>query len=744
MALPAQVLPGDVIGHYQILGEVGAGGMGVVFKAYDTKLQRTVALKFLSRSLPANWSDRNRLLHEARAASALDHKNIASIHSVEETDDGQLFLVMAYYTGISLASRMRGPRFSPEGAVVILRQIAEGLAHAHVHNLVHRDIKPSNVILTPEGEAKIVDFGLARFVDAAASTQTLSMAGTLSYMSPEQLSGKAVDARTDLWSLGVIAYELLTSRLPFEGDSPAATISAILQAEPPVMGNTPQALQKIVLRLLSKKVEDRYQSCNELLRDFRLAGCGETHGAGTDGWILAKGGVAEKPDFHALRPLSLVRNRRKLVLTVVAVLAVLGGVFLTKRGYWLETTRTDLSSSANPAAYESYLRGLEHLQRYDQPSRLNEAIRLFEATTKTDPKFALAFSALAEAYWDKYRQSDDPHWIELATAACQRAAQLNSQLPAVYVTLGRIHGGTGRHDLAFQEFQRALELDHRNVQALAGLADTYASVGRVTEAEDTYKKASAMCPEDWQGYYRLGAFYYQQNRFNDAASQFRRVIELLPDHAQAHTSLGTALMSLGRDAEAETEFKQALSLAPDYSSFTNLGVLYYNQKRFPEAAAMLERALQLNDKDYLLWNNLAVAYEWLGEQEKARNAFGRELAVLEQVLPVRGDDPQVRASLAIVYSQRHMRKKALSHMEAALALSPNDPDVLNKAGEVYENLGERQSAIEYFEKALRQGLTLEDMAMNPDVRSLLSDPKAQRLLKKAALSAASQKPSAKR
>ena len=211
--------------------------MGTVFKAFDTTLQRTVALKFLTPN-PTNVVDRDALLREARAASTLDHKNIATVHAIEETDDGHLFLVMAYYEGQSLASRMTGPPFPVFEAVEIVQQIAEGLGHAHLRNLVHRDVKPSNVILTSGGEAKIVDFGLARFVGPAAATQTQNFSGTLSYMSPEQVMGRPVDARTDIWSLGVITYQLLANRLPFPGDNPASTVNAILRASPPELSDS--------------------------------------------------------------------------------------------------------------------------------------------------------------------------------------------------------------------------------------------------------------------------------------------------------------------------------------------------------------------------------------------------------------------------------------------------------------------------------------------------------------------------
>lgn len=592
------------------------------------------------------------------------------------------------------------------------------------------------MILTREGEAKIVDFGLARFVSAAASTQTLGLAGTLPYMSPEQVSGNVVDARTDIWSLGVLAYELLTRQLPFQGENPASSIRAILQSPPMEMGAVPPALQQIVLRALAKNVQDRYQSCEELLRDL------ENFDASVDGPVSN----SRKPVLRFRVPLELapansetlaLKRKRLRTTTVLAALLTLIAIVLFLEGGHRAAVR-----SLTP--YESYLQGMGQLQRYDKPGNLDAAIRLFEATTKADPKFALGFAALGEAYWTKYRSDGDPQWVALASAACKRAAELNDRLPAVYVTLGRIHDGTGQHNLALQEFLRALELDHRDPDALLGLADAYSNAGRTQEAEDLYKRAATMRPEYWEGHYRLGAFYYSQGRFSDAALQFRGVIEQLPDHAPAHTGLGTALLSMGQGVEAEDEFTKSLAIAPDYPALANLGVLYYRQKRFAESAIMAEKALNLNDKDYRLWNKLAIAYEWLGQPEKAQNAFHRELARLEQIVVFKSEDADVRANLGVMYAQQHLRKKALPHLDAALARSPDDPEILNKVGEAYEKLGERSKALEYFQMALRKGITLDDLELNPDLRSLLSDPNARRVLEAALPAKANPQPSANR
>lgn len=730
-------LAGNFVGHYQIICQVGAGGMGTVFKAFDTTLQRTVALKFLTPN-PTSSADRDALLREARAASTLDHKNIGMVHAVEEAEDGHLFIVMAYYEGQSLASRMTGPPFPVFEAIEIVHQIAEGLSHAHLRNLVHRDVKPSNVILTSSGEAKIVDFGLARFVGPAAATQTQNFSGTLPYMSPEQVMGRPVDARTDIWSLGVITYQLLANRLPFPGDNPGSIINGILRASPPELTDVPPELKRIVRRTLAGRPQDRYQSCGQILQDL------EDFAALANRPTVKRGG-SEGRHFgmlssRAMRSIRFASTRRWMLLLALLLLAA---IFVVSFRHRIFRGKLQGENSVSPAAYESYLRGQEYLSRYDKPGNLDGAIKLFESTTEADPRFALAFAALGEAYWYKYLFDEDPRWVKLASAASKRAAELNDQLSAVYITLGRIHSGTGLRDLAIQEFQRAQQLDRNNAAALLGLADTYASVGRNQEAEDLYKRASAMHP-DWDAYYRLGHFYYAQRRFPEAADQFRRVIELLPDHGTAHTSLGTTLLSLGKENEAEAEFRRSMALVPDYVAASNLGVIYYNQKRFAEAAEMTGKALQINDKDYRLWNNLAIAYEWLGEPEKARQAFSEELARLEQIVPLRPYDAEVHADLGAMYSQRHLRDKAKTQLDAALALSHDDAGILSKAGEAYENLGERSLALAYFRKALQKGSTLDDLKLNPDLRSLLSDPNARRVLEKALPSATQRAASATR
>jgi len=260
-----------VAGNYRVLSIAGSGGMGVVYKARDERLGRTVALKFLPTDLNASEKEKERFLREARTASSLDHPNIGVIHGIDETEDGLTFIVMAFYDGSSLAQRIANGRLKVHQAISIARQMALGLSEAHAHGIVHRDIKPSNVMLTGSGVVKIVDFGLARAMTEATASQT-GVTGTVRYMSPEQAMDRAVDQRCDIWALGVVFAEMLTGSSPFHAESITAMLYSILNEPPKGLDPVHPALQPLLYRALAKDPEKRYASCREFLADLDAAG----------------------------------------------------------------------------------------------------------------------------------------------------------------------------------------------------------------------------------------------------------------------------------------------------------------------------------------------------------------------------------------------------------------------------------------------------------------------------------------
>lgn len=278
----------ETLGPYQIQSQIGGGGMGVVYKATDTRLGRPVAVKFLQSRFIHDSEAKRRFVQEARAASAIDHPNICTIYEIDETDDGEFYLVMAYYQGETVAEKIRRGPLPLDDALGNLRQLLHGLARAHEAGIVHRDIKPGNLIVTPFGELKILDFGLAKLTgqgdpDGASGTlqggtvqsgtlQGGTVQGTAAYMSPEQISGSAVDYRTDIWSAGVVFYEMLAGQHAFDGPNPAAILQKVLRGKPEpltaVRPELPPKLEEITRRCLAKDPSFRYPSARELLEDL--------------------------------------------------------------------------------------------------------------------------------------------------------------------------------------------------------------------------------------------------------------------------------------------------------------------------------------------------------------------------------------------------------------------------------------------------------------------------------------------
>jgi serine/threonine-protein kinase len=872
---------GEVIaGNYRVLSIAGSGGMGVVYRARDQRLDRTVALKFLPAELNSSERDKERFLREARTASSLDHPNIGVIHGIETTEEGFTFIVMAYYEGSTLAQRIHDRRMQAHEAIGIARQMAQGLGEAHAHGIVHRDVKPSNVMLTSSGLVKIVDFGLARAMTEQTASQT-GVTGTVRYMSPEQAMDRGVDQRCDIWALGVVFAEMLTGNSPFHSESITAMLMAILNDAPKGLDGAHPALQPLLYRALAKDPEKRYGSCKDFLADLGEAekqvppddadaavtqklpgtvrnartsahtrrliaeasrtswGTGAKKSSPITNWLLGvlvlllavglalgfiaplrervvalvTGAPTEKhvavlpfdnigsnPENAALTdglmdslagrlsnldvgnqslwvvPNSEVRRRnigdpgdalkqlganlvvkgsvqrdgQDIRLTVNLIdtknLRQVGSAMVEDPAGDLSTLEDEAVSrlaklmnisvtadmlrntggSLNPAAYEDYLTALGYTQRFDKPGNLDLAIASLQKAIQTDPGFALGYAQLGEAYRLKYIVEQNPHWLDEASAYCQKAVGLDSRIPAVYVTLARIHDVLGKHDLALQEFQHALQLDPRDGEALSGLARSYESSGRVADAEKTFQEASAVRPDDWLGFNDIGAFYDRQGKYPLAIDAYKHALQITPDNAEVYSNLGSAYVDQGGEKNmplAEDALKKSIALSPGYPAYANLGMLYMQEKRYAEAAAATEKALKINSNDYMVWNNLMVAYDGAKQPEQAAAARRKAEELAEKVAQLRPRDATSQSTLASLYAADKKNDKAMARINTSLALAPDDPNVLANVGEAYELLGDRTHALQSIEKSLAKGYALEDIRNVPGLQSLVADPR---------------------
>ncbi len=344
---------GETIGHYRILDELGSGGMGVVYQARDTRLKRTVALKFLPPELSRDVEAKRRFLKEAEAAAAMDHPNICTIYEVGETEEGQLFIAMACYTGETLKDRLKRGPLTPAEASWVAVQAAAGLSHAHARGIIHRDIKPANLMLTTEGGVKILDFGLAKLLGDTTRTQVGGTLGTVAYMSPEQASGRKVDERTDIWSLGAALYEMVTGEVPFGGTHPQGIIYGILNHDPAAPSRInpaiPADLERVILLCLAKEPDQRIQSMAEVVSEL-----GE---AGVTGLVV----TGRKPRRLRHWPrYAAFWLRRHRVAVLLATLLIAAAAAIT---YW------QWSKTPAPAQPEKLLLAVLPFQNLDKPEK---------------------------------------------------------------------------------------------------------------------------------------------------------------------------------------------------------------------------------------------------------------------------------------------------------------------------------------------------------------------------------------
>jgi serine/threonine protein kinase/tetratricopeptide (TPR) repeat protein len=716
-ALGVGVAPGKKISHYEILAGIGEGGMGAVYKALDTNLGRTVALKLISRA-SITAGDKRRFAREARAASALNHPNIVTIYEYN-SDDGLDFIAMEFVDGVPLDRLLRQGGQPIPVLLEYARQVASALAKAHGSGVVHRDLKPGNIMITTEGVAKVLDFGLAKQEaggsgqGATALTQVGVVMGTPAYMSPEQAMGETADYRSDIFSFGVILYEMVCGRRPFQGGDAHTTLRQIVYREPDPMGEgVPGNVSDLISKCLRKKREERLPSMEDAVA------------------LLS----------HPGPPLSRIRSWKRAPAAIAATLVVMFAASLLslspavreKIRARIPVTRRSgaVADSVDGSASELTLRARNLLRRYDKTGNLDRAIRLLEAALEKDRKFAPAYAAIAEAYLRKGTSitSADDHWLKLARDAATQAVSANPDLAAAHSILADVLLQSKESGAAKPELDRAMQLDPLASAPYLSLAK-FDSESNPEDAEQAYKKAVELAPEDWIPHSEYGKFLYRAAHYQAAAEEWKQALRLADNNIFMLRNVGAAYQMLSEPEKAASAFQKALEIQPDAGTWNNLATLRFFQGNYSESVKGFQKAVDIDPNNYLYWGNLGDAYRWSpGQRDKAGAPYSQAITLARDLLNRTPQDSRVRGNLALYLAKSGNSRAALLELKQLAAAPKARPEDLFHTALAYEVMGNRDSALDALGQAMRAGYSLRDIKNEPELAELRADIRYRNLL----------------
>ncbi len=685
---------GRTISHYRILEKLGQGGMGLVYKAEDTRLRRPVALKFLPPELTRDAEAKARFVHEAQAASALDHPNIYTIHEIDETPEGQLFIAMACYEGETLKERLaRGP-LEPREAVGIVLQIARGLAKAHAKGIVHRDVKPANIILTQDGQVKIVDFGLATLADQTRLTVTGTMLGTAAYMSPEQARGETVDVQTDVWALGVVLYEALTGQLPFGGETLPAKIFQILNVDPPPLASRradlPAELQHVVDRALAKRIADRYPNAAELLDDLQ---------------IVHDGFAPDESRRSALSVLSGPAARRAVRWRRTAL--ALAGALVLATGLWL--VRGRLGGGQAPAPALAVL-DFRNLVVPDDPNTVAIVMGLVQVgLIESCPIRVISPEYLHDLRRRLFGAGEGP-------IAPDQALEVARQAGATLLLMGQLGRLQQQRNVAWRlvDVESGANLAGKNTpgEDLGRLADRLIGdvlpwIAQVSGQEATEKavpvgELTTSSPQAYR-YYVAGILERDAYRAQEAVSDLEQAVEIDTTFALAslelsriyYTGLGAGVDYGRAEANAENAWRHRSHL----NVKDRLRLEAWREQLDYRVADALETYQELHSRwpdDREILNNYhrILFHYWYSE---------RALAVAERGRELYPDDLYFGLFYQIGLAHQGRMEEALAATRAYLARHEEEPNAWDELALRHLSLGEPDSA----EVAYRHALSLD-------------------------------------
>ena len=784
---------GATLGHYKITERIGAGGMGVVFKAQDLHLDRFVALKILPPEKVADPERKRRFVQEAKAASALNHPNIVTIHDITQ-ESGTYFIVMEYVEGKTLDQRIgrRGLRLND--ALDYAVQIADALSKAHLAGIIHRDLKPTNIMVNQDGVIKILDFGLAKLteqVQADESSNTASVDaegrvlteegvifGTLAYMSPEQAEGKKVDARSDIFSLGSVMYEMVTGQKAFRGMSRMSTLSAILHEQPKPVSTVaqivPSDLEHMLTKALEKDKDLRYQSAQELLADLRRL----KRDLSSDATAKSKRSLSSDPPSRP-RTGATTLLAWATILTAIAI-----GLYWTYFGSssvqavksiavlpfqsmdgnanteWLCTSITqdvinNLSQISEPSLLvKSYItvapfKGQQDFLKTGHDLNVDAVLTAILERRGQDLQFRIELTDVRTGaqIWggripcaaadlgnmpESIAQNVTGNLRLVLSAKDRERLKINGYyLSAQYQWNLRTDEGLRK---AIQLYEDIIKLDPRYAAAYAGLANCYALLNYYSGSEpgDSYPKARQAANEALkldnniaEAHAALGLIMRDYDRdWLGADREFRRAIELDPKLGTARQWYAEYLTCVGRFDEAIGEIRAAQNLSPHSLAIRAVqGWILLCAGRSEEAIAQLQTTSDMNPQ-------FALAHWFLGQSYASRGEYKRAAAELEKAIDPSGGGSRMKADLASVYGLEGKRAQALTILEEFDALSRQRRYISQyELAVVYTGLGMFDKAFQALDNALEErawhSVTLK---VDPMLRPLRSDSRYAKAL----------------
>ncbi len=678
---------GKTISHYRIIEKLGEGGMGVVYKAQDTTLDRFVALKFLPKHLSESQENKARFMQEAKATAALNHPNILGVYEIDEID-GSLFFAMELIVGKTLKSHIASLKSATgiplDQAINWAKEIAAGLRAAHEKNIIHRDVKPENVMLTKDGHLKIMDFGIAKLKGSTGMTKTGSSMGTLAYMSPEQAQGISADNRADIWSLGVVFYEMLTGEVPFKAEHEAGMLYLIVNENPPVPSamdkKIPRQIDPLVTRMLEKDRDKRFSSMGEIVtaldqvrKEIEAAVMAPK---GKSIVVLPFGNISpdkESDYFGDGLTEELIVNLSKLKEIRVVPRA-------TSMQY--RETSKDVKSVGRELGVRYILSG--NVRKFLDNLRIS--VELIDIETE-EQLWAETYKGTIADVFDIQEQVSkqivEALMLKLSPKEKIVLTKRSTDNPEAFDCYLRARDFLYRLtknnvQFAVQLFQKAIELDNRYAVAYAGLGEAYATLYNYFEANETLLDKAIEAS--------LKALMYDSTL------------------SEAYAALGLAYFDRKELDEAVTATQRAIELDPNnYIAYWILGRIYHSTDREIEAAELFKKTIALNENFYSAHNDLLMVYERLGDKAKHEETMAALIKFFPSYLSQHPDDARGQMYFAIHLATAGRNEEAKNQGAKALEMNPGDSLMMYNAACMYARLGDSRLAAKTLKDAVAAG-----------------------------------------